>query len=429
MTHHQPQFLGQGSFGRVERVCWNDRWFARKSMLRAAEDEGLDYASIRECDIYSRFSSPFMTTIYRMEIDSSHQVCLWMGLAEMSLAKYIESKPAFGDRVRLSGQVLWSALNFLHYIHAYNVLHRDIKPDNILLQSTDHNQYHIYLADMGSCRWWSHTAQKLTGGMGTRCYRPPEMETNHYGKPADVYGLAVTVIHLLHGIHPVQGFNPPTSPTQWQTTLAAYKAYIPSALSDLLRCMIKTKPAERIAVADALRHHFFQDAPVPPVPQMMAVPHPGHYWTRLHSTADQRARWIERIVDITQSYKFSAWTTVHAVHLYDDFGANCHPSALQRQEALEVYAYAAAWLAAKYFEEYAMPLAEMVAHCKQRWLVDDFVQAEEAMITTLHFRIVRRPPPKSLAPRDGVVTLKKILCDPNYTVGHVATRRSPRLAQ
>ncbi len=144
-------------------------------MLREERDEGLSFVSLRECDIYSRFCSPFMVSIFRMTIEN-HQVCLIMGLADMSLAKYIESKPSFPERLRLAGQLLWSALNFLNYIHTYNVLHRDIKPDNILLQrqpTPHHKNFNIYISDMGSCRWFHHN-QKLTGGMGTRCYRPAE---------------------------------------------------------------------------------------------------------------------------------------------------------------------------------------------------------------------------------------------------------------
>jgi len=399
-------------------------------MLREERDEGLSYSSLRECDIYSRFYCSFMVTVYRMEVQD-HQVCLWMGLADMSLQQYLEQSPApsFSQRLRLAGQLLWSALNFLNYLHTYNVLHRDIKPDNVLLQrrSTNDTLYNIYLSDMGSCRWFSRGI-KLTSGMGTRCFRPPEMDSQVYGKPGDVYGLAVTTIYLLHGMHPVEGNNPQTTPEQWQQTLAVYQSFIPVSLFDLLHNMILSRDAHRITVGDALQHEFFQEASVPPVPKMLSVPFPGHYWNRFGILADDRRQSIDMLIDLGASYAFSPLTIVHAVHMFDDFWKECLPVLGQNKIAFELYAYVAIWVAGKYFEQYAMPLGELIQHSRQRFKVDDFIDAEEQIVTTLGFRLVRRNVPKQITTKSTIPLLKQLLSSPDYTLGKCATRISSRLS-
>jgi hypothetical protein len=253
------------------------------------------------------------------------------------------------------------------------------------------------------------------------------MDTNQYGKPGDVYGLAVTVINLLHGSHPVEGNNPQTLPIQWQQTLRAYKPYLSTPQYDLLQRMIYSRPQDRITVSDALQHDFFKGAAVSAVPKMLAVPHPGYYWTRLNSTAEDRRVSIEMMIDLGFAYGFHPWTIVHAVHLYDDFWSNCQAFMAQNKIAFELYAYIGIWLAGKYFEQYAMPLSELVQHARQRLTTDDFVDAEERLISTLNFRIVRRPPTKLITNKVNAQFMKHVLGSPEYTVGQFVPKHSLRL--
>lgn len=409
--------LGQGAYGRVERVQWEGQWYARKTMLADDESEGLNYASLRECDIYSRFCSPFMVSVYRMEIEN-HRLHVWMGLADCSLAQYLEGPDgrSFATRLKLLGPLLWSGLNLLRHLHTYGVLHRDIKPDNILLKRDGRDQVHVYVSDMGSCRWFAR-GMRLTPKMGTKCFRPPEMEDQVYGKASDVYGLGVTAIHVLHGLHPVDGFNPHTVPCQWQSTLLTYKRHIPAPLFDLLERMIFTRPSSRISTSDALAHDFFQGASIPAVPKMLAVPHPGAYWSRIHSTSEERRGWVEHIITLGETYHFDTVSIVHAVHLYDDFWAQCDAAVARQRAAFELAASSAIWVSGKFFEEYVMPEAELLAFSQGRITADQLRRAEEDLVTTLGFRLVRRLPPKALGSHAPSSALRAVLGAPEYALG------------
>lgn len=274
---------------------------------------------------------------------------------------------------------------------------------------------------MGSCRW-SLKTQKLTGGMGTKCFRPPEMDTCSYGKPSDIYCLAVTVIYLLHGGHPIKGFNPLTAPYQWQQTLKVYQSYISTPMYELLRQMIATKPNERIIARDALQHDFFNRSVALNVPEMIAIPYPGYYWKK--DATHERRGWIEMIIDLGLSYYFSAVTITHAVHLYDDFISS---ATIIHKTGFELYACVALWMAAKYFEEYTIPLKELVQYTRNCFTTDQFIDAEEKMITKLDFRIVRRPCPKFINAKSNLQLLKQILASETYTIGEFAPKQSLRL--
>ena len=411
--------IGQGSFGKVEKVCWCDKVYARKTLLREERDEGLSFASLRECDIYTRFACNFMARVYRITLEN-HQLCLWMGLADRSLAQYIETDPAFGDRLALLPKVAWAVLNFFNYLHAHNVLHRDIKPDNILL-----NEQQVYVTDMGSCRCLGMHGKggwELTGGMGTKCYRPPEMNGSQYGKPADMYCLGSTLIHLLHGIHPVEGFNPETFPSHWQQTVMAYEKHIPASLFNLLQRMISTDPSKRITVSEALQHDFFSGNSVPQIPKMLQVSKPGVYLSRLNISTAERTSWVEYIVDVGTSYNCSSTTITTAVQLWDDFLSLTKPDITHRhtqqlgQNALELYATVCLWISTKYFQEHALRLSDLMYQCQGRFQNNDFTDMEECIISVLNYRIVRRSLPKSITTKINPFQLKQILSSSQFLV-------------
>jgi hypothetical protein len=160
------------------------------------------------------------------------------------------------------------------------------------------------------------------------------------------------------------------------------------------------------------------------VPGMIAIPYPGYYWKKIGSTGNERRGWIEMIIDLGLSYYFSSVTITHAVHLYDDFLSNSSVICLS---GLELYACVALWIAAKYFEEYTIPLKELIQYTRNHFDNDQFIDAEEKMINTLDFRIVRRPPPKFISSKSNVQLLKQILASEEYTVGKFAPKHSLRL--
>jgi serine/threonine-protein kinase len=107
--------------------------------------------------------------------------------------------------------VIAAVADALDYAHQRNLLHRDVKPSNILLANPDAAEHRILLADFGIARWVDDpsglTATNMT--VGTVSYAAPEqlMGRDLDGR-ADQYALAASAFHLLTGAPPFQHSNP-----------------------------------------------------------------------------------------------------------------------------------------------------------------------------------------------------------------------------
>jgi serine/threonine protein kinase, bacterial len=108
-------------------------------------------------------------------------------------------------------RIVTAVADALDYAHQRQLLHRDVKPANILLAHPDSDDARVLLADFGIARWIDNagalTATNMT--VGTVAYAAPEqlMGSEIDGR-ADQYALAATAFHLLTGSPPFQNSNP-----------------------------------------------------------------------------------------------------------------------------------------------------------------------------------------------------------------------------
>src|SRR5262245_6684872 len=157
----------------------------------------------REAEAAARLNHPGIVPIY--EVGERDGACYFsMGLVEGGqLDAILEREPM---AIRSAVELIAKVARTVHYAHEHNILHRDIKPGNILLD----NDGEPHLTDFGLARL-VEAESTVTGTLevlGTPSYMAPEQaagETAKLGKATDVYGLGAVLYQLLTGHPPFAG--------------------------------------------------------------------------------------------------------------------------------------------------------------------------------------------------------------------------------
>jgi serine/threonine protein kinase len=166
----------------------------------------------------------------------------------------------------------------LEYIHSRGVIHRDIKPGNILLPIANDTAVRTFakLADFGIARLVDSTRLTATGSLiGTASYLSPEQARGGgVGPPSDVYSLGLVLLESLTGERAFSG-------TAIEATAARLSRdpVVPESLGpawgELLRSMTAMEPDARPSsgsVAASLREFANSGAPVAPEPTLVLPP-------------------------------------------------------------------------------------------------------------------------------------------------------------
>lgn len=165
----------------------------------------------READIAASLWHPHIVTIHDR---GEHHGQLWISMDYVDgtdAAKALRERHPSGMPKHQVCEIISAVAEALDYAHQRDLLHRDVKPANILLAQPAPDKQRILLADFGIARYANEasglTATNMT--VGTVAYAAPEQLLGHHldGR-ADQYALAATAFHLLTGTPPFENSNP-----------------------------------------------------------------------------------------------------------------------------------------------------------------------------------------------------------------------------
>ena len=198
--------LGRGGMGVVFQVVGPDhRRYALKLLdaRSAADDERRLRRIAREIDALRRINHPGVVRAFDSGIHGNSIYVVLELVSGDSLQERLRAGPL---RPRRAAELCATLARTLHDLHQAKILHRDVKPDNILLDGERPR-----LTDLGLVYFLDHHEQLTRTGatVGTPGYCAPELlaveRAQRVGPAVDIYGLGATLYALLSGGPPFEG--------------------------------------------------------------------------------------------------------------------------------------------------------------------------------------------------------------------------------
>jgi len=234
--------IGRGGMAEVYRA--QDRVLARtvavKLLLSMAGDDAARARFTDEARTLARLSHPGLVTILDASVTGDQPYLVMELVRGPSLAECCRGVSLEPARVAAIGAQLADALG---YAHACGVVHRDLKPGNVLLADDDR----ALLTDFGIARLISDAARHTATGVtvGTAAYLAPEQVRGRDVTPAaDVYSLGLVLLEALTGER-AYGGSPTEAALARLTTPPPIPATVPAGWADLLTRMTALAPDDR----------------------------------------------------------------------------------------------------------------------------------------------------------------------------------------
>jgi serine/threonine protein kinase len=165
----------------------------------------------READVVATMYHPHIVGIHDRG-ESNGQLWISMDYIDgTDAARLLRERHPGGLPPREVANIVSAVADALDYAHDHGLLHRDVKPANVLLTAPGTARQRVLLADFGIARWIAETSGLTQTNMavGTVLYAAPEQLTDQpVDGRTDQYALAATAYHLLTGSPPFAGSNP-----------------------------------------------------------------------------------------------------------------------------------------------------------------------------------------------------------------------------
>jgi len=253
--------LGGGGMSRVflaEEVA-----LARKVVIKVLPPEmaaGVNQERFRrEIQLAARLQHPHIVPL--LAAGSAGDV-LWYAMPFIE-GESLRVKLARGELpVPEAVRILREVADALAYAHGQGVVHRDIKPDNVLLSGR-----HALVTDFGVAKAVSestgaHTLTSLGLALGTPAYMAPEQASAdpNVDHRADLYALGAMAYEMLAGHPPFSGMSAQSilasHITQTPATISSHRPAVPAALNTIVMRCLEKRPADRWQSADELMPHL-----------------------------------------------------------------------------------------------------------------------------------------------------------------------------
>ncbi|XP_053698450.1 cyclin-dependent kinase 2 [Sabethes cyaneus] len=284
LDYQRTEKIGEGTYGVVYKGkhIKTQRYVALKRIRLDSESEGVPSTAIREISLLKDLQHYTIVELLDVAVMDSDIYMIFEYL-DMDLKKLLDKyKSSFTPKLVKS--YMHQMLDAIAFCHLHRILHRDLKPQNLLID----REGHIKLADFGLARSFNFPMRPYTHEVVTLWYRAPEilLGTKFYAIGVDIWSLGCifaemilkrplfpgdSEIDQLYRIFRTMG-TPNESNWPGVSQLPDYKRTFPCwdkqpipdeigrfMAQDLFRELMIYDPTQRISARNAMAHPYFDD--------------------------------------------------------------------------------------------------------------------------------------------------------------------------
>jgi serine/threonine protein kinase len=292
--YHLEDLLGEGTYGKVYKAR-NKRSgqvvaMKRMKMLQVAQEEGIPSTALREVALLKELSHENIVKLDEI-FCSPERLVLVFEFVESDLKKYMRSqgRPLTPAVIK---NLTYQLCRGTEFCHANRIIHRDIKPQNLLIDQSD-GRLRLKIADFGLARTYSVPVPKYTHEVITVWYRPLEILLGSplYSVPVDLWSIGCVAAEMATGAPLFAGdseidtifkifqklgtptaeqwpglaelpdFKPtfPRWPHRGWENIRNTKAQMGSVGIDLLESLMAYDPKKRMSARRSMLHPYFAD--------------------------------------------------------------------------------------------------------------------------------------------------------------------------
>jgi protein kinase D len=215
---------------------------------------------IHEVQILAGLHHPGIVKLFNM-FENQQQIFVVMEKLQGDMLEMILSSERGRLDERITKFLITQILDALRYLHLKNIVHCDLKPENVLTANTDFSLPQVKLCDFGFARIIGEKSFRRSV-VGTPAYLAPEVLSNQgYNRTLDMWSVGVIIYVSLSGTFPfnededildqIQNAEFMFPDTPWKS--------ISSNAIDLIKHLLQVKRRRRLTVERALLHDYFKD--------------------------------------------------------------------------------------------------------------------------------------------------------------------------
>lgn len=189
--------VGEGTYGVVYKAQDpHGEIYALKTIRLEAEDEGIPSTAIREISLLKELQHPNIVKLCDV-IHTERKLTLVFEFLDQDLKKLLDTCDG-GLQPEPCKSFLYQLLCGIAYCHQHRVLHRDLKPQNLLISKDEKS---LKLADFGLARAFGIPVRSYTHEVVTLWYRAPDvlMGSRKYSTPVDIWSVGCIFSEMVTG--------------------------------------------------------------------------------------------------------------------------------------------------------------------------------------------------------------------------------------